>query len=444
MNFSVPSQALTALKILNDSGYSAYIVGGAVRDYVMGKVPHDFDITTSATPEEIKKAFFDYRTIETGIKHGTVTVIIDSMPFEITTYRIDGGYTDKRRPDKVQFSDNLKDDLSRRDFTCNALAFNPDIGVVDEYGGTDDINNKVIRCVGEADKRFNEDALRIMRALRFASVLGFSIERNTAISIKKNYHLLKYVSAERLFSELLKLLSGDNVYDVLLTYSEVFFFIMPELYRMKDCEQLNKYHIYDVWEHTVKAVASIRNDPELRLAMLIHDSGKPSVKFRGEDGYDHFHGHPDVSAELAMQILNRFKASNQIKNHIVSLVKYHEFRPHLVSKNIYKKYIGILGIDLINELFEIRVADSLAQNPFYLKSSLDSIETGRCIVNNLVAEGSCFTLKDLKINGNDLMGLGFDSSPELGLILSGLLDDVIENKVKNERTALLNRAKELL
>ncbi len=443
-NYSLPPGAVKIINMLNEAGFDAYAVGGAVRDMVMGKEPHDFDITTSAKPDEIKKVFSGFRCIETGIRHGTVTVISDSVPYEITAFRIDGDYSDRRRPDGVIFTGRLEDDLSRRDFTCNALAFHPVKGITDLFGGAEDIRNKIIRCVGDPDKRFGEDALRIMRALRFSSVLGFEIDSETEKSIHKNRELLKFISNERIFSELCKLLEGKNAAGVLSAFGDVIFTVMPELEPMKDLDQQNPAHRYDVWNHTLHAVDNIRPDRELRLAMLFHDSGKPYTKTVDENGIGHFYGHAEISVKIARMILNNMKASNRLKNHVCTLVENHGLMPEKMSKKTFKKYIGKLGEDTVRELYEVRKADVTALDSFLTPKFLSENERAREIFEQIISEQKCFTLKDLAVDGADLISLGFEPSRSLGEVLRILLDEVMDNKIKNEKEALLSRAGELL
>lgn len=411
---------------------------------VLGKEPHDYDITTSALPEESGNVFSDYKIIETGLKHGTVTVLINGESLEITTFRIDGEYSDGRRPDSVRFTSELKNDLSRRDFTCNALAYNPDLGVIDYFGGIDDIEQGIIRCVGDPNKRFGEDALRIMRALRFSSVLGFTIDENTSASIHRNRSLLDHISSERIFSELCKLLTGGAVYRVLDEFSDVIFTVMPELAPMFNLDQQNPAHKYDVWHHTLHAVENIRPDAELRLAMLFHDSGKPSVKTVDENGIGHFYGHAEYSEKTARQILNNMKASNRLKNHVCNLVKYHGIMPEKMSAKTFKKYIGILGEAVIRELFEVREADVKALDSFLTEKFLSENNNAKEFFYEILEKENCFKIKDLKIDGKDLIDIGFDAGPVLGKTLSVLLEEVMDNKIKNEKKALLERAKEFL
>lgn len=444
MKYEIPGRVSFALSKLNEAGYSAYVVGGAVRDMIMGRDADDWDITTSALPKETEEVFKDNRIIESGLKHGTVTVRIDHENIEITTFRIEKGYSDRRRPDEVMFTSDLEADLSRRDFTCNAIAYNPNEGVVDRFGGMDDIENKIIRCVGEPDKRFNEDALRILRALRFSSTLGFEIEKNTAESIFRNYELLSFVSRERIFTELTKLLCGKDAGRILRDYSEVIFFVLPSLKEMKGCLQNHERHIFDVWGHTVKAVESVPPFPEYRYAMLFHDCGKPYVKTTDEKGIDHFYSHGDKSRELTFEAMTSLKTSKAFREKVCTLVQYHDFVPDKISKKTYGRYIGSLGEETVRQLFVIREADIRAQNPVFLDEGLKQNEAGLRIVNELVEEKTCFNISDLAVDGRDLIDIGFDSSPALGNVLKILFDEVADNKIANEKNALSQRAKELL
>lgn len=439
----IPSQVNSALKILCDSGHSAYVVGGAVRDAFLGKDADDWDITTSALPTEILAAFEGFRVIETGIKHGTVTVIIDGVSIEITTYRVDEGYSDNRHPDSVRFTDRIEEDLMRRDFTMNAVAVSSNGEIIDLFGGENDIKNKVVRCVGEPDKRFKEDALRILRALRFSSVLNFEIEENTAKSIHNLKDLLNNVSCERIFVELCKLICGQGAERILTEFSDVIFTVLPELEPMRDCAQNNPYHIYDVWLHTVKAVSAVAPETELRLAMLFHDSGKPQMKFTDENGIDHFYDHAKIGREIARKILERLNTSNRIRDNVSDFVEYHDFCPHKISKKTYRKYIGLLGIDKVKTLFEIRRADASAHAPHILNEALKENTMGLKILEEIEKEDSCFKIKDLKINGKDLEKSGIKPSPFMRKVLEKLLDEVMDDKTKNEKEALLKRASEL-
>ena len=444
MVINIPPQVNRAIEILEKNGHSAYVVGGAVRDAIMNKTADDWDITTSALPEETIEAFKNFRVIETGLKHGTVTVIVDGVSLEVTTYRIEQGYSDNRHPDKVDFTDRVEDDLSRRDFTVNAIAYSPSRGFADPFEGTKDIESKIIRCVGEADRRFGEDALRILRALRFSSVLGFEIDRETSDSIKKNYPLLKNISAERVFVELSKLLCGKDAGRILRNYEDVIFFILPELKAMKNCVQNHERHIFDVWGHTVKAVESVEAVPEFRFAMLFHDSGKPKCKTSDEKGIDHFYYHAKTSRQFAEDILIRLKTSTAFRNRVCNLVEYHDFLPDKISKKTYKKYIGKLGYDTVKDLFEIRKADISAQNPKFFNEEIERNLCGLKILEEIASEDKCFKVTDLAISGRDITALGVAPSPETGKILGKLLDEVMDEEIENTREALTDRAMQLI
>lgn len=444
MVINIPHQVNRAIEILSERGHSAYVIGGAVRDALMGKTASDWDITTSAKPSETLDAFKNFRTVETGLKHGTVTVIIDSMSLEITTFRIEHGYSDNRHPDSVDFTNRIEDDLARRDFTVNAIAYSPKTGFADPFGGQEDIKRKLIRCVGDADRRFNEDALRILRALRFSSVLGFEINPETAKSIHRNYKLLENISVERIFVELSKLLCGKDAGKILREYEDVIFYVLPELKPMKNCSQNHERHIFDVWGHTIKAVESVESDPRLRFAMLLHDSGKPHCKTTDENGIDHFYSHAKTSRKIADNIMLRFKTSNAFRNHVCNLVEYHDFLPDKINKKTFRKYIGKLGLDTVEELFKVRAADVSAQNPKFIEESLQSNEIGFKTFEEIKNEAACFKISDLAIGGKELEALGVKPSPEMGRMLETLLEEVMEDKTKNTKEALSERAVQLI
>ena len=443
MVINIPKQVNRAIEILCSGGHSAYVVGGAVRNILMGIPANDWDITTSALPQETLSLFKDYRTVETGVKHGTVTVIIDGMSLEITTFRVEHGYSDNRHPDRVDFTSRIEDDLSRRDFTVNAIAWSPQTGFADPFGGRKDIEKKIIRCVGKPDKRFGEDALRILRALRFSSVLGFEIDFETSESIRRNYGLLKNISVERIFTELSKLICGRDAGRILRKYKDVIFYVLPELKPTDNCTQNHERHIYDVWNHTVAAVENVPPEPTLRFAMLFHDSGKPQCKTTDENGTDHFYSHGKTGKKIAHDALTRLKTSNKFKEHVCNLVEFHDFQPEKISKKTYKKYIARLGIDIVKELFLIRKADVSAQNPKYLNENLRENETGMKILKEIEEENGCFKISDLDINGNDLAEAGFSPSPEMGKVLNVLLEEVMDEKIQNTREMLVNRALQL-
>lgn len=425
------------IDIIEKSGYEAYFVGGCVRDYIMSRPCDDIDLTTSAKPNELEVILnkSNIRYIETGLKHGTVTAVFDKTNFEITTYRTDGDYLDSRHPENVSFVTNINEDLSRRDFTINAMAYNSSRGLVDLFGGKDDINNKIIKTVGDADKRFNEDALRIMRAIRFASVLGFDIDENTKKAIFANKELLKNVSAERIFVELSKLIMGDNAFNILMEYKEVLAVVVPELEPCFNVPQNTHWHLYDVWEHTCKAVVSAPKDLSLRLTMLLHDIGKPFAKTTDENGVDHFKGHQKISGKMADVALKRLKVSNEIYNRAMAVIPIHDM--HIgTSKKSIKRMLSKIGVNALYDLIEVKRADKLAQNPEMTADELANLDITKAELAVIIKEGEAFKIKDLKINGNDLIKLGYKGR-EIGSTLELLLDKVIGEEVENEKSALI-------
>lgn len=435
----LPAQVQTVINRFNASGYEAYIVGGCVRDCLLGTEPHDWDVATSALPEEIKGALADFKIIETGIKHGTVTALIDGMPIEITTYRVDGKYSDNRHPDYVRFTRSLKDDLARRDFTINALAYHPKDGIIDCFNGKEDIENKQIRCVGEPDRRFREDGLRILRALRFSSVLGFSIEEATSESILKNRKLLKNIAPERIREEFVKLLCGKNAVSILRDYRTVVEQFLPEIGQMADFPQNNPYHIYDVWEHTLKSIALVASSPVLRITMLLHDIGKPFCFTQDEKGISHFRGHNIQSLEITRTVLRRLRFDNETIAKIKTLVQYHDIAILPDKKQLWR-YLNRFGEENLRLLFQVKAADIQAQNPKFI-SRLDTLKQAEEVLDTILASNQCFTLKDMKITGKDLISLGYREGKEIGITLAALLDEVIDEKCPNEHEALMNRAR---
>lgn len=433
--FYLPPEVEFAINSLNEAGYEAYIVGGCVRDILLNTTPADYDITTSATPLETEKVFWGERIIETGLKHGTVTLIKNGMPLEITTYRIDGEYKDNRRPENVIFTKSLGEDLARRDFTINAMAYSPKGGVVDIFGGKADLENKIIRCVGDAHRRFNEDALRILRALRFASVLGFEIEKDTKKSIFDNRFLLKNISAERISAELTKLLCGENVKDVILEFSQVLEVVLPEIRGMRGFNQKNPHHIYDVLTHTAIATSNAPKEPALRLATFFHDCGKPDTFKLDEKGVGHFHGHPNISYEKAKTALKRLKLDNSTTNLVLTLVKYHDTAIDPTEKGV-KRALNKYSPEVFFKLLDIKRADNSAKNPKYNnKAEMDFLEK---TAKDILLKRECFSLEDLAINGTDLMKLGIPTGKEIGNSLQFLLNAVIDGEVQNKKENLIN------
>ena len=438
----MPKNVDIAINLLQSAGFEAYAVGGCVRDSLLGKTPNDWDITTSAKPEDMKSVFADFHCIDTGIKHGTVTVVIDGEPLEITTFRLDGEYEDNRHPKSVTFTSDLGADLGRRDFTVNAMAYSKMTGTVDLFGGQNDLKNKIIRCVGDPDRRFNEDALRILRALRFASALDFEIEEKTAQSLLKNCALLGNISEERIAKELLKLVCGKGAKRILTDFAPVLFEILPELQPMYKNSHDNPHHCYDIYEHTLIAVESIDPEPTLRFAMLLHDCGKPAVKKFDENGVAHFYGHQRISAEISAQILARLKVSNKFRDEILFLVSNHDRWELYENTEKMPRYLSKFGLDGVLKLLKVMRADVLAQSPEY-RYRLDQIADAEEIAKNLAEQKPCLSLRELQINGRTLMDIGIPQGRKLGAVLAQLLDEVIDGVTKNTQEALTTRAREI-
>ncbi len=434
----IPKKAKTLINIIEDAGYEAFAVGGCVRDFIMHRPCDDIDITTSAKPYEVEKVLIDnqIRFIETGLKHGTVTVLFDNDSFEVTTYRTDGTYNDSRHPENVAFVSDIKEDLSRRDFTINALAYNSDTGFVDLFGGRDDIDKKIIRAVGNPDKRFKEDALRIIRAIRFASVLSFDIEPITKKALFDNKDLLKNISAERIYTELSKLLLGDNVFNVLCEYKEILGVVIPELKPIFNISQNTKWHIYNVWEHTAKAVEQSPKDLALRYAMLLHDIGKAYTKTTDENGTDHFKGHQKVSADYSDIALKRLKTPNEIFNRVMAVVPIHDMHIGTDRKKI-KKWLSKLGENTLRDLIAAKRSDKLAQNPEMTAQELENLVVTEKELDSIINDGEPFTVKDLAINGYDLISLGY-TGKGIGDTLTLILDKVISGELDNNKEVILS------
>lgn len=437
----IPPYAKKALDILNENGYSAYIVGGCVRDMLLGTVPCDYDITTNALPEQIKSIFNQYHVIETGIKHGTITVVIDKKPLEITTYRIDGEYKDNRRPESVIFTDNVNYDLARRDFTINAMAYNQKSGLVDIFGGKDDLSRKLIRCVGDATTRFKEDALRILRALRFASVLCFDIDKSTSISIHENKALLKNIAAERIQAEFFKLICGKNAARIINEYKDVIAVFAPKIESIFDFEQHSKYHIYDVWEHSICTLSHTEPKLTLRLAALFHDIGKSDCFTIDENGAGHFYSHAKFSTDHTRDILNALKCDNATKNNVLKLISYHD-AVLCDSKKSIKKWLSKLGEELFFDLISLQKADTLAHNPNHIGKRIEQLDKIKNLTDEVILEGECFSLKDLAVNGHDMISVGIKGE-KIGHTLKELLSLVIDSKIENKKKALIEMAKKL-
>lgn len=447
--FDIPACCRYLIKLLEHSGYEAYVVGGCVRDSLIGRKPNDWDICTSARPETVCDILTrnHVRTIETGLKHGTVTACCGMYDYEITTFRVDGEYSDNRRPDTVEFVGDIVDDLARRDFTINAIAY-ADQGqyvgnLIDPWDGFRDLANQIIRCVRNPDDRFREDALRILRALRFASTYGFTIEEKTAAAIHRNRELLKNVSAERIQSELCKLLCGKGVLDILLEYKDVLAVIIPEFLPCIGFEQNNPYHKYDVYDHMAHAVSNYRgNDISVKMALLLHDIGKPECYTEDENG-GHFHGHSVPSAYLAQGVLQRLRFDNKTTDEVIKLVLYHDsdIQPH---PKAVRRWLNKIGEDTLSNLLHVRMADINAHSERNQISKLDKYSMVREIMEEIIANQQCFTIKDLAVNGNDIIALGVETGPRIGEVLNHLLNMVLDEEIQNEHYGLITEAKRYL
>lgn len=440
---NIPADANELIHTIQNNGHSAYIVGGCVRDSILGRTPHDWDICTSATPDEILELFNDRKIIETGLQHGTVTIVINGEPYEITTYRIDGIYSDNRRPDTVTFTDKLVEDLRRRDFTINAMAYNDEEGLIDPFNGLSDIKEERIQCVGSAKERFGEDALRILRAIRFASQLDFVIEPGTNWEIHQQYKSLENISIERINSEFCKIALSDSFCVELLLYKDAFSLFIPELKDMFDFPQNNPYHAYDVFEHTIHALEKCDSDDlAVRLAVFFHDFGKPHSFQDGEDGYRHFKGHGRVSADLADSIMKRLRFDNETRSNVVELVYYHDATFEVGNKYV-KRWLNKIGENQFRRLLEVRKADIRGQKPDYEEERIEKVNNIERLLEEVLQENECFSLKNLAVNGKDLISIGYKTGKELGNTLNILLQMVIDGDCSNEKEKLLQEAESL-
>lgn len=432
----LPKYVYEVLKKLQDSGYEAYCVGGCVRDYLLGQCPDDYDVTTSALPEQIMKVFGGYKLLTVGLKHGTVTVIIDKKPVEITTYRVDGDYKDHRHPSEVRFTPCLEEDLARRDLTINAMAYCPETGIIDPFGGQNDLKNGIIRCVGDPMKRFDEDGLRILRALRFASRYGFEIDKYTSDAVHRLRYLLSFISAERINNELCGILTG-NCGDILYNYSDVICEIIPEMYPCIGFEQHSKYHDKTVYGHIVATVAASEPTVEARLTMLLHDIGKPASFFM-KDGVGHFYGHADVSCEIAVKIIERLRFSNKIADEVLFLIKNHGIVINDDTRSI-RRGLSRYGTERFLKLIRVHYYDTCGKAPAYFgeKDLFDSIEKH---TREYLENEPPMNLKQLKVNGSDISKFGI-TGREIGEALSFLLEQVIDGNCENDKDSLLTLIK---
>ena len=444
MNYilTLPTPVSGLLTRLKQAGFSAYVVGGCVRDSLMGLEPHDWDICTSALPDQMQAVFSGLHTVETGLKHGTLTVIVEHVPYEVTTYRIDGDYTDHRHPDSVRFVDNLVQDLARRDFTVNAMAWSPDAGLQDPFGGRQDLSAGLIRCVGEPEQRFEEDALRVLRALRFAAVYDFAIEPATAAALRQKAPDLKHVAGERVREELLKLLCGKAAGRILREYPDVLAEIIPEIRPMVGYEQDNHHHSYNLWEHTVRGVEGVPADPVLRLTMLLHDTGKPAVRTTDEKGEGHYKGHPKVSEAIARNTAEKLHLDNAFRDRLCTLVLHHDIPLRTqdgainTDRSFLLRRLNKFGETDLRALFLIHCADRTATGYSSAEREKARLAERMAALDALLAEQPCFTLKDLAVNGRDLMAAGLQGRA-VGEALQMLLEAVMDGRVPNEKDPLL-------
>ena len=434
MKIQLPEKVKVMIQTLEAAGYEAYAVGGCVRDSVLGRIPADWDITTSALPDQVKELF--HRTIDTGIEHGTVTVMMDKEGFEVTTYRVDGEYRDHRHPEQVNFTGELKEDLRRRDFTINAMAYNDRCGMVDAFGGIEDLKHGVIRCVGVARERFEEDALRILRAVRFAAQLGFEIEKETADAARTLAGNLKDISAERIQTELVKLLVSPHP-EMLRTAYELGItrVVLPEFDVMMETPQHHPHHMYSVGEHTLKALEFTDPEKVLRLSVLFHDFGKPQARTTA-DGVDHFHGHAKISAQETVRIMRRLKFDNVTMDQVKRIVLYHDVRPQPDERQI-RRLLHRAGEDIFPGLFQVMGADILAQSEYRKIEKLVNLERVHQVYDEILKRKDCISLKNLQVTGKDLIAAGMKPGKKIGEILNQMLEDVLETPEHNEREYLL-------
>jgi len=438
----LPREVHHIIQTLNTNGFEAYAVGGCIRDSLLGKNPTDWDITTNAKPDEIKNLF--PKTIDTGLRHGTVTVVMDSSCYEITTYRVEGKYEDYRKPSSVEFTGSLLKDLGRRDFTMNAIAYHPSEGIVDPFDGVGDILAKTIKCVGNPDNRLSEDALRMMRAVRFSAQLDFSIDKNTFEAIKRNSALIRNISWERIRDELTSLLISDfPMRFITLRDSHLLQYIMPEFEICFQTPQNNPHHIYNVAVHTLHSIVNIKQDRILRWVMLLHDIGKPLTRTTDDEGIDHFYGHAEKSVRLAGIILKRLRFDNKSIDRIQRLIKHHDRNISPSFKSV-RKAIAAVGTDLFEELLEVKKADAKAHNPKYIDENMETLDCIFDTYKKIMENHQCVSLNDLAINGHDLEALGIQPGKKVGEILNRLLEIVLDNPQYNTREKLLAEVKKLM
>lgn len=442
MQIQLPEKVRYIIEELEKAGHEAYAVGGCVRDSLLGRKPDDWDITTSANPYEVKEVFA--KTIDTGIQHGTVTVMLNKEGFEVTTYRIDGEYEDSRHPKEVIFTKNLVEDLKRRDFTINAMAYNDRSGIVDAFSGMQDLENGVICCVGNAKERFTEDALRMMRAVRFSAQLGYEIEESTQEAIRELAQTLRNISAERIQTELVKLLVSPHpdylrkAYELGMTA-----IIMPEFDEAMQCEQNNPHHMYTVGEHLLQCVTKVQADKALRIAAILHDIGKPVMKKTDEAGIDHFRGHVELGEEMVNKILRRLKFDNDTITKARKYVKFHDYRMETTPKAV-RRAINKIGEEYFEAVMELQKADMLAQSTYKREEKQLRLETVWSLYQEIKNNKNCVSLKTLEMTGNDLIALGVPQGKQIGIVLGTLLEDVLDTPEHNNKAYLTDLVKEII
>lgn len=439
----LPPYVSETLSTLESAGFEAYVVGGCVRDSLLGLEPHDFDLCTNALPEQIAEVFATKTVIPTGIQHGTVTIIMDNHPLEITTYRTESGYHDHRHPDTVQFVSTIEQDLSRRDFTVNAMAYHPIRGIVDPFGGAVDIEKRLLRAVGDPKQRFEEDALRILRALRFASVYGLEIEEKTKQGLLACAPLLTGIAAERAQAELKRMLTGEHINKAIYDLYPVLFPILPELKATQGVEQHSRYHHLDVLMHILTAVASAEPDMTVRLAALLHDIGKPLCFSLDDQGNGHFYGHAEIGERMARDRLCRLRFDNKTIDDVCLLIRYHDTTIERTDKAV-RRWLNRLGLPLLRQLLALKRADTMAHAVELMHDRLKELDDINERINRLLAEKACFSLKDLAVNGNNLLNIGIPKGKAVGKCLRWLLDEVMEQRLENDTAVLLEAARKRL
>lgn len=442
MMITVPETVVWIIQKLEQCGWQAYAVGGCVRDSLLGRQPEDWDICTSAQPQETERCFAGCPVIKTGVQHGTVTVLIEGKPYEITTFRIDGAYLDHRRPDSVQFIRELKQDLMRRDFTINAMAFHPQKGLIDYFHGKEDLKAGMIRCVGDPLQRFSEDGLRILRALRFAAVYGFQIEKDTAQAAHEKRELLKHIAAERIQAELCRLLLGDSVEEMLLEFHDVLSVFIPQIAQTVGFEQHNPHHNLDIWGHTAESVSQAPKEQTLRLCMLLHDIGKPACYSCDEAGVGHFRGHAAISAEAAADVLRRLRFDRRTIHDVTELIHYHDAELGCAEKAV-RRWLFRLGETQLCRLLEVKRADALAQSPEFRFEKLNFLNDYKSMAEKILLSGQCLSLKQLAVDGRDLIAAGIREGWQIGAALNWCLEQVLEETLPNEKEALLAAVKKI-